>query len=81
MTEASHLLAAGALGALFAVATSVTSAQAPPAPASGVYDGPKHISDTRVIESAAAMAAQAADPSMKREATLPQDWTYSLAPG
>jgi dienelactone hydrolase len=81
MTEASRLRAAGALGALLAVAMSTAAAQAPVAPTSGVYDGPRHISDARMVENAAALAAQAADPSMKREATLPQDWTYSLAPG
>src|SRR5688572_3965286 len=81
MTGPSRLCAAGAFGALLALAPLLLSAQAPPASRSGVYDGPKHISEARIAESAAAIAAQAADPAMKREATLPHDWTYSLAPG
>jgi dienelactone hydrolase len=81
VTGPSRLCAAGAFGALLAVASSLASAQAPPSPTSGVYDGPKHIPETRITESRAAIAAQAADPAMKRDATLPHDWTYSLAPG
>lgn len=81
MTRIVRLSACGALSALLAFAPVSASAQAPPAPTSGVYSGPTHISDARLTENAAALAAQAADPAMKRQATLPQDWTYALAPG
>ncbi len=52
-----------------------------PQPTSGEYTGPKHISDAIIAEKAAGLAAQASDPKWKRTATLPEDWTYTLADG
>lgn len=39
------------------------------------------IPTTRMDQAKAALAAQAADPKWKREATLPEDWVYTLADG
>src|SRR5688572_25652585 len=44
MMRPSHLCGAGTFGALLILASLLVFAQAPPAPPSGVYDGPKHIS-------------------------------------
>jgi hypothetical protein len=80
-----------ALGCMCIGLVSAAVAQAPasptqpaatrPQPTSGEYIGPKHISDAIIGEKAAALADQSSDPKWKRTATLPEDWTYSLAPG
>ncbi len=60
---------------------TTTAPTAPRAVTSGEYTGPRHISDAILAEKAAALQAQATDPKWKRSATVPEDWTYVLAPG
>jgi dienelactone hydrolase len=73
------LLALAALASFPAIAQQ--PAPQPPAPTSGEYTGPKHISDAAIAANASAFAAQASDENWKRSATLPQDWDYTLSPG
>jgi dienelactone hydrolase len=77
------------IGALISAAAAVctfASAQTPAPPArapvtSGEYTGPKLIPDEIVAQHAAGFQAQATDPKWKRDATLPEDWAYSLPDG
>ncbi len=62
-------------------ATIAASGQTPPAPTSGVYDGPKFISDAAVERNAAGFAEQSTDPRWARQATQVEDWAYRMADG
>jgi uncharacterized protein len=82
--------AQAALAGVFAIAAGPALSQTPapqaaapqrPPPSSGEYTGPKHISEAIIAEKAAGLAVQASDPKWKREATIPEDWNYKLAPG
>ncbi len=81
-------LPVGALAALAAFC-EMSSAQtpSPTAPAgrpqlsSGEYTGPKVIPDGLVAKSAAGFQTQASDAKWKRDATLPEDWAYTLGDG
>jgi len=72
--------ALGCITILLAIGSLPALAQAAP-PVSLPYEGPRYIPETRIQEAAGALARQAADPAARRDATLPQDWTYSLPEG
>ncbi len=88
-----NLFRAAALAVVGVACASLTFAalgQTPPAqpaapqrpqPTSQPYTGPTYISDDIVKQKAAGLAAQASDPKWKRDATIPEDWNYRLAPG
>src|SRR5690242_8065869 len=57
------------------------AAQAPRQVTSGEYNGPKIISDAIIAQKAEGLKTQSTDPKWKREATIPEDWNYKLAPG
>lgn len=82
------ILLAVSFAALAAAAVAQTPAPQTPPPAtpprqitSGEYTGPKLIDDGLVKKNAAGLLTQATDPKWKRDATIPEDWNYSLADG
>src|ERR1700733_8369327 len=79
----------GALASAAAALCTIVSAQTPaPAPqaarppvTSGEYTGPKVIPDGIVAQHAAGFQTQATDQKWKRDATIPEDWAYTLPDG
>jgi len=70
-----------ASGMAFAQTPPPAPTQAPRQVTSGEYTGPKIISDAIIAQKAEGLKTQSTDPKWKREATIPEDWNYKLAPG